>query len=756
MLDLAQALGEVEGLPLYRDHEDPALVYALPGDIDLRWIAPDVPDLSLQIFYPDEAVVGALDDLGASVGSILSLGVRCLLPADRAARVRAAVAAQLGRDDVRLAVPPWEDGSVQLLLLDAQREAGADPPADGDDALVQRVVGSRRPSLSDGELAALFHARLDRRGTALVSAALQGQAGSMAGVLYELSYAALRPAVDLRMSADLNRCADFIRAGLGVQAYYVGADLSTTFGRMKEEGVIDVQLVSQAVDAEAQRRVDDAVRDFYDVLMRELFRPALTPAEVLGAAGTSVPSTSVVRFSLAYTHTEQSRVVEVDYRQRSATRRRHNPQSHLRALAGLAGGRSSVVQRVPLSAAWREAEVEIAAPQAFDDPRLLSLRVVLWRGQDGVLSPDAAVDGGLCMPAAAVPLVDLAFTRDDAAARRLAYVMQPDEPPYYHWQARLSYADDPDLQSPPEMWSRPQRSSACDLDLFADLLAPTRRVVLQLGSGLLGPPVGIDADVTVRRADGALVAERRLTVDPARPQSRWGVRDVDGAAMRLEAALNYRYADGATLRRPPRVLRDRELPIDDPFTRQVTLVPLPTHPPHDLEAVVFVARYEHAASGFRREQWRTLGPPDFRAEDVVMPVVEADDELSWEASAVRAGQPAFELGRGRSRGGVVPLAFGSLRRFRFEWLGPSPAALQLRVLRVFVRRRDDDGTVLEAPAPLEWRGESVDGERSVSLASEGRAEWAVERRWEDGRRALGPYVALRSDLTPVTGEGDGG
>src|SRR3954451_3329617 len=290
MLDLAKPRGVVEGLSLYGDHAEDDLVYVMPDDIGLLAGPDDAPDVLLQVFYPDDAVSGG--NLADAVGSVLSLGVRCVVAPERLARIQAAVG-----DGVRLAIPPWEDGQVSLLLLDAD---GA-PGGESDDRMVLSVAGTRKPSLSDGSLSALFHARLDRRGTALIAAALSGTAGSTAGVLYDLQHAALRPEVQLRMRANLDACAEVIRAGLGVQVYYVAADVAATFATMREKGVIDVEVTAPVADAESQKLVDEAVRDFYDVLMRELFRPALSAADVAGAApaGGTVP-TAPVRLSFAY------------------------------------------------------------------------------------------------------------------------------------------------------------------------------------------------------------------------------------------------------------------------------------------------------------------------------------------------------------------------------------------------------------------------------------------------------------------------
>jgi hypothetical protein len=752
MLDLSRPLGPIEGLTLYRDHEQENLVYYLPDEIDLRMLAADRPDLALQIFFPDEAVTGGAGDLEKAVGAILSLGVECTLSAERQERVHSALVSQLGRDDIRLTPPPWEDGTVQLLLLDSAGGTTS-TPAPREDAMVLGVVGSRRPSLSDGDLSALFHARLDRRGTALAAAALAGQIGSVAGVLYDLSFAALRPTVALRMSADLNRCAEFFKVGAGVQVYYVSAEVTATFGKMREQGVIKVDLISEASDPESEKLVNESVKDFYDVLMRELFKPTVSPAEAIGMAGTPGGSmqTSIVKLSFAYTRVDHERIVEVDYRKRSASRRTHNPQAHLRQLATLAGGSERVVQRVPLSAAWREFEVEVAAPGAFDDTTLRQARVVMWRGRDGVLPAGQARDGGLRMPAAASPLADLAFSKTDVVPRKLAFVTQPDEPPFYRWQARMTYAQADEVDSPAEIWSDPHVSSSSDLDLFPDILAPRHQTILKLGAFQSEAPRSVEARVIARGPDGQALAEHRLTADANRTDARWSVRRGESDRITAEAALLYRYAGNATVSRPLQKLIDRDLIANDPFLKSVTLAPLVVGAPADLLEIILIVHYEDPVSGYRIDVTRHLRPPDFRTEDVSVPVLNANDKVSWEATAVRQNGATANVGKGDSPGGVLTLKFDGTRRIRTEWLGPAPADLGMRWLRATFRaRRVEDDTVLET-ATLEWRGAAIDGERVVTLPSQGRAEWSIERRFEDGRKETTPFIPVDSDLLAIQG-----
>lgn len=750
MLDLSKPLAPVEGVTLFRDHEDPNLVYWLPDEIGLADLGGNTPDLFLQVFYPDAAVLGT-EPLDRAVGAILSLGITCTLSTARQALVVAGAAAQIASAQPRLTAPPWEDGTVDLLLLDTlghdDRPAAAVPA----DRLVRGIVGSRRPSLQDARLSAIFNARLDQRGTALVAAALEGQAGSLAGVLYDLKFAALRPAIDLRMRAELNRVASFFRAGAGVQAYYVGAEISAAFGTLRENGTIDVQVTSQMADPESERLVDQAVRDFYDVLMRELFRPTVSPAEAIGAATTAAGSAvqgSIVKFSFAWTETEHERWVAVDYRKRSATRRTHNPQAHLRQLAEVAGGPSRLIQRVPLSAAWRQFDVEIAAPEAFRaGSSLLQARTVLWRGRDGVLAPGEARDGGLRQPAAAAALADVAFTTIDAGPRRLSFVTMPDEPPHYWWQARLTYDRDDVVDSPAEIWSAPHQSSTSDLDLLPQVLAPERRVRLLTGAGPGPAPAQVDAHVLARAADGTTVAQRTLRITAAAPAAQWAVRRGEGAAVSLEAGLVYHYADGSQVRLPPRALVDAELVANSPFAGVVSLTPLVARVPDGTLEVLFEVRYLDAATGFTREGVQRLRPP-FTGPASEVPVLRPGDKVSWKASAVLEDGSVRVLGAGESATGVVPISASATRRVRVEWLGAPPASRAIRVARVTLRVKRQDGTLGESRV-IEFRGATPPDAVASVLPSEGTIEWAMETRFEDGRRESTRFEALGDDLLTV-------
>ena len=440
----------------------------------------------------------------------------------------------------------------------------------------------------------------------------------------------------------------------------------------------------------------------------------------------------------------------MDYRKRSATRRIHNPQAHLRRLAMLGGGRERVVQRVPLSAAWREFDVEIAAPGAFDQASVRQVQAVIWRGRDPVLPPDGARDGGLRMPATSAPIADIAFSKTDAAPRRLSWAMMPDEPPFYRWQARVRVRTGRRRRLAVRYSGR---NRTCRAPPIPSLSGDPRAAPPD------NAPMGLRASGLDTKRRGAPRCPRSAGSETCRAAA-FCLVDTNGSTVECQAeraAARHDRRDGrpslrrgASLSRPPQQLLDRELFINTPFIKTVTVTPLVAGAPPDVVQVALIATYEDQASGYRTEQRIALLPPDFRSADIKIPVVSAADVVRWEAIGVRASGEQVPLGRGESAGGFVSLRFSTTRNIRVEWLGPTPADLALRWVRATFRNKLENGQVGET-ATLEWRGNAVDGQRIVTLPAAGRAEWSVERRFEDGRKDVTVFTAVPGDLVPISG-----
>src|SRR6185312_12241538 len=711
MLDLSKPYA-IDGVTIFGDLEQSDLFYYLPNEVGLNFSTDNEPELAFQIFYPDEALQTADSSaLDKSVGAILSLGVHCKGPEDLDS-LKSKLASQTGVVP-RLTVAPWEDGNVQLMVLDAM---SGDTQAAPSDDMVTGIVGSRKPTLQDANLNAIFQAKLDRRGAALTLAAIAGETSTIAGVLYDMTFSALRPAANMRMRADLTRVAEAFSFGVGVKIYYVGADVTATFQKLREQGIIQVDLVSEVADPQEEKLINDAVNDFYDSLMRELFSPvipAMTPQIAAGA------QTSIVQLKFSYSRTEQERIIEVDYRKRSATLRTHNPQAHLGSLAKLAGGASKVVQRVKLSEAWREFRVEVAAPQAFNDPTLREIRVILWRGQDAVLTPEAAVDGGLRMPQNVTPLGDFALNTTNSQAKQLVWVSMPDEATFYHWQARLIFGPDENIDSPAQIWTEPAKSSSANLDIYPDILAPKKKVSVQLGVGWTTFAPEVDIEIVAVDNASKTIAQQILRVTPQTPATSWAIRRGIQTLLTLMAARTILFPDGSRVSQPAKTVLDSQLLINSPFIRPVTITPLVVGIPDDLVQISLILSYQDEPSGYSTTSSTMLRAPAFSSSDIQVPVLNPGDRVTWQAIAVRSTGTPKTVGSGKTTGGVITIApIGAVRRIHVEWIGGSPDDLGLRWLRTTVRNRTDNGDIGESHV-IEFNQNNSASPQDVVMPNEG-------------------------------------
>ncbi len=748
MLDLSTPMSPVEGLVLYRDHADPSLVYFLPDEVGLRDLG-GRGDISLQVFLPGQVVVDGSADLDSMVGSVFSVGGSCTVSPPRLERVRQGVAEQLGTDQFTLAAPPWENGTVQLLLLDSQGGGGEEPAEDDPDRLVRTIAGSRKPSLTDGQLSCLFHARLDQRGSALALAALRGDTGTLAGVLYDLKFAALRPSIDLKMRADLERCGWYLRTGIEFQYAWFKADLTATFDKMKEEGIIEVDVVSYEPGSEAEKQVNECVLDFYEKIMRELFRPTINPsiaaAGTLGSGGSAPSGGAMLTLKVDFGWSEHERIIEVDYRKRSAAVRTHNPQAHLGLLADLGGGADAVVQHVELTSAWREFPIEVAAPAAFDGDHLLEVQAVVWPGDAGVLDPEDARDGGLRMPEGIPALIDKGFTSGDADPFAVLWHLTPDETPSYRWQARVRFASDADIESEPELWCEPRTSTSRDLDLFPTELAPLTSVDVKLTDpGEADGLQRVNVELVARDSGLTEIARKEVQVTPDAPERRWAVRRIAEQDVRLEAQTTWVYAGGGVVEEPVRFLSDRDLLLFRPFISDVSLTPLVVGAAGDALELSFLARYAHEATGWEAERRLRLRPPDFEADEVTVPVLERNALIEWEVLAILPSGETPRVAQGTTEGGTVVVNLQQGRTVTVRWLGPSPDDAGLRWVKVFVRADDGGDEPLEEKL-VEFRGATAAETTELSFGTDGRLRFQIERRFEDGTRDRGTEAHVNGD-----------
>src|SRR5436305_2412709 len=290
MLLLGGKTFTVEGVTVFADHADPNQFWYLPAPVGLAMRAdePKEPQFTFIKFRPAAVAQG-------KGGGFLNFTAALPLRPDTAQ----AIASQLTRfwpdaTDPRLAPVPFDDGTVQCVALDLQGSGGTvgATPRDGAFEAAEKILGATTPSLM-GDNDAVFGLSLTQEGATILEQAFDNDMTPI-GIIYNLKYTGVRPALDVKITADLKRAYSSFSASLTAQAYWVSAGIDATFEKLVQDGVIKVQVINLTTDAENKEKEQWALNLFKDQLLADWFRPSLSPTTAaaslpgtLGTAGTA-------------------------------------------------------------------------------------------------------------------------------------------------------------------------------------------------------------------------------------------------------------------------------------------------------------------------------------------------------------------------------------------------------------------------------------------------------------------------------------
>lgn len=253
------------GVPVFPDHADPNQFWYLPADLAIATDAGGRPIFSFISYRGNDA--------RSSAGGFLSFQVSLRL----ADRKRDAILEQLP-DGANLAQVPFTDGTVTCLVLDSQTgPAPAPTPATPatPSTLVSRVIGAGKPSLI-GDNAAIFTVSLSPAGATLVKQALLARQPVL-GVIYELSYMAMQPPLQVVVDAHLKQIYDFLSAGAMARYSFLRAELGASLEYLRQTSALTIKKIDTEGSAASGAELDAAMRLFTDKLLADWFKPDLIP-----------------------------------------------------------------------------------------------------------------------------------------------------------------------------------------------------------------------------------------------------------------------------------------------------------------------------------------------------------------------------------------------------------------------------------------------------------------------------------------------
>lgn len=289
MLLLGSKSITVDGIQVFPDHADPNQFWYLPGPVALARRLPDRRAAFTFIKYKPAAVSG-----GAKGGGFAMFETALRLDPAIERRILGKLSA-IARGTPRLAAVPFDEGTVRCVALNLEGSGGttAEPAGPGSFAAVEKVLGATSPSLA-GDNNAAFSLTLSQEGAIILEKAFE-QGTTPVGVIYELKYSGMRPALNVKITAHLERVYEQFSADLEAQVYFMSAGIEAGFEKLVQDGAIKIEVTDFTGEDDEKEKEKWALDFFKEKLLSEWFTPTLTPGQVAGGGADARRLEDVVR-----------------------------------------------------------------------------------------------------------------------------------------------------------------------------------------------------------------------------------------------------------------------------------------------------------------------------------------------------------------------------------------------------------------------------------------------------------------------------
>jgi hypothetical protein len=340
----------IDGVSLLPDHADPLQFYFLPWEPHLSVMSEQgkqIPKLQVIKFTgrptpTSDVVSGGFLDFDCNLG----------ITPDKLAAVAETLRGEAGLPGLpKLAPVPLIGGTVRMMLFGKESpkpETGLPGRRDAEDALpgpafVQKITHSASPSLY-GDNQAAFSVRLDQEGVTILDQAIRDEILPI-GVVYSLQYVGLRPAYNVRVTADWDRVQKHLEENESVNVPLIASSSVTkVVDELVEQQVIRIEsdlLVAEGDDTSgAAGRYEAALAQVKDLVFDTFFKPSLEPmptqsgdtiddlGRVLRTFATSGATTVWERKEVDLTRIDRKQL-NINLSERTSVIREIHPQGHL-------------------------------------------------------------------------------------------------------------------------------------------------------------------------------------------------------------------------------------------------------------------------------------------------------------------------------------------------------------------------------------------------------------------------------------------
>lgn len=716
MLDLSKNLGVFENLIFYGDHDNNSLVYYLPDEVNFSKTnigGEEDYELMLQLFQDGQSIVGNIDQFKKNSGGILSLGIECKVTSKRLSKALEQLIDERGLpEDTSASLPLWETGKVDLIVLDSTTQ---DLDTINQESFVKKVIGSKKPSLLTSDLKSIFNVRLDNRGAAIIASSLSGERGHMAGVLYDLKFRALQPALDLRIWADLERCYKTVSHKLGIKAeftYYVkfslGADFEHITREMEENGDLKIEVLSQVTDPKMKKLVDETIKDTKEKVLRELFKPMVNPG-IDGSLPVSLGlEEAIPKVGVAYEFKHikgvQSRVIDLDFRERSATLRTHNPQAHLWMLGQQINHKIDRYSKmINFSDLWRMHELKLSLVHDFSNEldNLLAAEILVWRHSDGLAITQEQMSGLYHKPKDAKTLASFTFSATEIDSKTVSWTTEKNEVEGFYYQVRFVF--DPlneNIDSPEQIITEPVLSYSRDLPIILNAMTLNRKVKVLKGNIDFEAIHNVNITLNFQSPDNEIVDRKLFVLNKDDDELTWWFRRKDKEDIFLTEQKEFHYkANIPSVSSTKRYLTSDEIVVNSPFKKAGrTIIPILAGSSENIQMIILSFRYQPEGIDEKIKKTFTARAPEISFENIVIEGINNDVDILFSATAItnEGKQITIDEGIVNEEALIIDLKKISIQKTTIKWLGGTPDSQDLKYLKLeFAKELENEKEVFD-------------------------------------------------------------
>lgn len=354
MLYLNPPYDIIRGVSVFRDHDPESNQF---------YYLPAMPHLTM---IDNKASFNLIKYTGeAGSGGFLDFDVNLSIDQEVQDEIRATLRSKYHLSKQPNLIPVIvEDGSVRLMILgkktpeppppSGQIPALPPPPKPEDlPEFVLKVDHYAKPSLY-GDNQAVLSVQLDEYGVALIEQSLLGVMQPV-GIVYQLDFLALRPAFNVKVSADWNRVQTHFEESFSASVFFFSTEVEKVIDKLIDDQVIKIEVDTFIPEGENSANVisdrNKAVNEVKEMIMHTFFQPSINPvtrekdgwdratdtAMTLSKLAVTGGWASVA--SLSYKKVDLTRIDQKAFNfnmtERTTVRRSIYPQAHLQGLSGV-------------------------------------------------------------------------------------------------------------------------------------------------------------------------------------------------------------------------------------------------------------------------------------------------------------------------------------------------------------------------------------------------------------------------------------